>query len=254
MERCGRRQDEHSASEWQLPLFQSIIHYRAKCCRVPPLFDLSYYFLCKLLILSSLDGVNSRHALTLLPKLPAQTQPKPFQYHRTDTNKIIWNLTRWNGTTSSVFTGTFIYLFGMFFLIIRRKKIHKIHIIKLLLFFFYVPPSVPGPDHFNIPQRMLWLLLLNLSSAGQGCLFFVPWGCSGAGESLEAGTCTSALLHPSWLFYGDPISQVSLIEPGEVTTIMSPTDESPAGQGNIQIHLNSHTPGQRSGAHCVHVI
>lgn len=251
MERCGRRQDEHSASEWQLPLFQSIIRYRAKCCGVPPLFDLSYYFLCKLLILPSLDGVNSRHALTLLPKLLAQTHPKPFQYHRTDTNKIIWNLTRWNGTTSSIFIGTFIYLFDMFFLIIWRKKIHMIHIINLHFLCFTISSRTRS---FYVPQRMLWLLLFNLSSADQGCLFFVPWGCSGAGESLEAGTCASALLHPSWLFYGDPISQVSLIEPDEVTTIMSPTDESPAGQDNIQIHLNSHTPGQQSGAHCVNVI
>lgn len=36
----------------------------------PPLFDPSYYRLCKLLILPSLDGVNSRHALT-----PADTPP-----------------------------------------------------------------------------------------------------------------------------------------------------------------------------------
>lgn len=71
--------------------------------------------------------------------------------------------------------------------------------------------------------------------------FFLPWGCSWAGESLEAGTCTSALLRPSWLFHGEPVSWASLLELSEMTTIMSPTDESPAGQNNIQIHLHTHT-------------
>lgn len=80
------------------------------------------------------------------------------------------------------------------------------------------------------------------------CLFFALGLCR-AGESLEAGTCTSALLGSSWLFHARPACAALLIEPSEMAAIMSPPDEGPAGQDNAGIHLqHSHQDYQQSGS------
>lgn len=73
-------------------------------------------------------------------------------------------------------------------------------------------------------------------------------GCSRAGESLEAGTrsiSTSSSITP--LSWGARLP-ASLLVPGEMTAIMSPTDESSAGQNNteMQLHTDTHT---HTGSH-----
>lgn len=66
-------------------------------------------------------------------------------------------------------------------------------------------------------------------------------GCSRAGESLEAGTrsiSTSSSITP--LSWGARLP-ASLLVPGEMTAIMSPTDESSAGQNNTEMQTHTHT-------------
>lgn len=69
-------------------------------------------------------------------------------------------------------------------------------------------------------------------------------GCSRAGESLEAGTrsvSTSSSITP--LSWGARLP-ASLLVPGKMTAIMSPTDESSAGQNNTQMKLHTRTHTQ----------
>lgn len=193
MERCGRRQDEHSASEWQLLLFQSIIHYRAKCCGgVPPLFDLSYYCLCKLLILPSLDGVSSRHALALLLHSLLRRPRARWDWENASNQKIF------KINTIEQFKGIHLFPVALFifytFLIKYFQNIHQQLKVSFLVW--------TSTDQWEIRVKQSDSSSPALQRLIRASCFLVPWGCSGAGESLEARkqyiSTSSSIMALSW--------------------------------------------------------
>lgn len=81
-----------------------------------------------------------------------------------------------------------------------------------------------------LQSRSSWL-----EHPASSCLGAVP-------EQVKAWrqeNSTSALLHPSWLFHGEPISCAALLVPSEMTAVMSPTDESSAAQNNTHSGISA---------------